>query len=79
VRTAQRDQTSFMGEAGLVAAYKWNEHITFRLTAKAVWLEGVALAPDQVSMLNVADGEASINTHGSVFYYGGGAGVEVKF
>lgn len=76
---ASRNQTAFMGEAGLVATYQWNRHLGFRLCAQAVWIEGVALAPEQVGEINALAGTASIDTHGGIFYYGGGAGVEVKF
>jgi hypothetical protein len=75
---AQRDQAAFMGEAGLVATYELTKHLSFRWSAQAVWLEGVALAPEQIGATSFRTG-ASIDTHGGIFYYGGGAGVELKF
>lgn len=76
---ATRDQVAFMGDAGIAATYQWNQHIGFRLSAQAVWINGVALAPEQISAINATTGDASIDTNGSVFYFGAGGGVELKF
>jgi len=76
---ATRNQAAFMGETGLVATYRVTCHLSFRATATAVWLEGVALAPEQISATDFMAGTATIDTHGSIFYYGGGLGMEVKY
>jgi hypothetical protein len=76
---ANRCQVAFLGEAGLIANYKITCHLSFRVSATAVWLEGVALAPEQLNQTDFTAGVASIDTHGGIFYYGGGAGLEYKF
>ena len=76
---ANRSQAAFLGETGLVAHYRVNKHLSFRASAEAVWLEGVALAPEQINQTDFIAGTASIDTHGSIFYYGGGLGAEFKF
>ena len=76
---ANRSQAAFLGETGLVANYRVTKHLSFRASAEAVWLEGVALAPEQINKTDFAAGTASIDTHGGIFYYGGGLGAELKF
>lgn len=74
-----RDQAAFVGEAGLVLTYAVTKHLAFRGSAEAMWLTDVALAPDQISSVNLRTGHAGIDTAGTVFYYGGGVGMECRF
>jgi hypothetical protein len=74
---AHRNQAAFMGEAGAVATYDVTCHLSFRASLTAVWLEGVALAPEQVS-INTSR-TFGIDTSGGLFYYGGGLGMELRY
>jgi hypothetical protein len=74
-----RYQSTFIGEAGGVATYQVTCHLALRASCEAVWIENVALAPEQIGANNFTTLTPSIDTHGSIFYYGGGLGVEVKF
>lgn len=76
---AERKHTAFMGEAGLVATYQVTCHLAFRASYQAVWLEGVALAPEQIGATDFTFGSTAVDTAGGVFYHGGGLGVELKF
>jgi hypothetical protein len=76
---AHRNQAAFMGEVGTVATYQVTCHLSFRASCQAMWIEGVALAPEQVNMNDFNLPPASIDTHGGIFYYGGGLGMELKF
>ncbi len=76
---AHRYQAAFMGEAGAVATYQVTCHLSLRASCQAVWIEGVALAPEQISETLYDSGLTSIDTHGGIFYYGGGLGAELKF
>lgn len=76
---AGRDQAAFVGEAGLVLTYAVTKHLAFRGSAEAMWLTDVALAPDQISSVNLRTVHAGIDTSGTVFYYGGGVGMECRF
>ena len=77
--SATRDQAAFIGEAGLAATYQVTRRLAFRASYQAVWLEGVALAPEQISATNFTAGTATVDTHGGIFYYGGGLGLEYRF
>jgi hypothetical protein len=76
---AHRNQAAFMGEAGAVATYQVTCHLSFRASCQAVWIEGLALAPEQIGANDFTAGVAGIDTHGGIFYYGGGLGAELKF
>ncbi len=76
---ADGSQASFLGEAGIVATYAFTNHLSFRMSAEALWLTGVALAPEQIGSVNSRSGNAIANTSGTVFYYGGGMGFEYQF
>ncbi len=77
--TKSCSQTSFLGEASVVATYAVTKHIAFRALLDTMWLTGVALAPEQISSVNVRRRTDVINTSGGVFYYGGGVGMECRF
>jgi hypothetical protein len=77
---ATGNQTAFMGETGIIMSYRVNCHLTFRATATATWLQGLALAPQQVGTTDfVVNNVATVDTGSGIFYYGGGLGCEVKF
>ena len=77
--SASRDQASFLGEAEAVATYALTKRLAFRASAKAMWLTGVALAPEQLAAVNLHTEQYSLNTSGAAFYYGGGMGLEYRY
>ena len=74
-----RNQAAFLGEAGAVATYALTKRLAFRASAEVLWLTGVALAPEQVTAVNLRTLRDTINTSGAAFYYGGGLGLEYRF
>ena len=56
--TPHRNQAAFMGEAGAVATYDVTCHLSFRASCQAMWIEGVALAPEQIGATDFTDGIA---------------------
>ncbi len=72
-------QVAFMGEIGLSVAYDFGRHFSARAFYQAVWLSGVALAPEQIGGTNFNTDTVSINSNGSLFYQGGGIGLEVRY
>lgn len=77
--SAVRDHAAFLGEVGIVAHYAITQHLAFRASYEAMWLEGVALAPEQIGATNFATSTATCDTAGGVFYHGGGVGLEYRF
>ena len=61
---------AFVGELGLTGAYAINDRWTVRGGYQAIWVDGVALAPDQIAASNVATGAATLDTSGHPIYHG---------
>jgi hypothetical protein len=75
----QRDNnTAFLGEIGLVGVYQLTDSIALRGGYQLMWLDGVALASDQVPASNFANGTGN-DVHGDVFFHGFLAGVEARW
>jgi hypothetical protein len=72
-----RDRTAFMGELSLNYNYPVTERGTFRIGYNAMWLTGVALAPQNLSSnLNIlAQGPAQVDHGGEVVFHGPSAGM----
>ena len=77
--SAVRRQGSFLGDTGGALTYAVTKRLAFRASAQAMWLTGVALAPEQIGTTNLRTARAVVNTSGMVFYYGGGLGLEYRF
>ena len=73
------DQIAFLGEAGVVLTYAITERLAFRASYEAIWLEGVALAPEQIGASNFLTSTAMVDTSGGVLYQGCGLGLEYRF
>ncbi|MCC6127198.1 MAG: hypothetical protein IT426_19725 [Pirellulales bacterium] len=75
-----RGQTAFLGEVNLVGSYLLSESIAVRLGYQAMWLQGVALAVDQLEMpATIGPPGWNPDAKGSLFYHGAYLGVEISF
>ncbi|MEN6367300.1 MAG: hypothetical protein ABFC88_10830 [Thermoguttaceae bacterium] len=79
LRMGHRDQAMFLGEVGVTATYSITQRLAVHASAQAMWLSGVALAPDQIRAVDLVNDTTSIDTFGTAFYYGGGLGIEYRF
>jgi hypothetical protein len=70
--------TSFGGDAQLVWTYQWCRNFAIRVAYEALWLEGVALAPDQSDNFRLSTGEGSLDL-GTAFYQGGYIGFDISW
>ena len=76
--TGNRDfQTSLLWEAKVKGTFSLSNRWLLNFGYQFTWLNGLALAPDQVSTNDVFNfvGGTVVNTGGSVFYHGGFAGL----
>ena len=78
---ARDDDTSFIGEAGLSAKYRLGDHLAVRGGYQVMWIEGVALAPDQMPHTDVTSspGTATLDSDGGLFYHGCQVGIEAHW
>jgi hypothetical protein len=67
------DAVSFVGEAALLPAYRFGEHLAIHGGYQALWLDGVALAPLHLDPTN------GIHASRTAFYHGGEIGFDVAW
>jgi hypothetical protein len=79
VLTSRKTHAAFIGEAGLSLTYALTEHLAFRASYSAMWVQGVALAPEQIGAANFTTMEAVADLKGDIFYHGGGMGLEYRY
>jgi hypothetical protein len=75
----EENHTSFAGELDLTFVYRWSPHFSTRLGYQALWLTGMALAPDNLNT-NIdilTQGPAQLNHSGGILYHGPFAGLVV--
>jgi hypothetical protein len=72
------DHTAVAAELDVLFAYRWSPHFTTRLGYKALWLDQIALAPDNfnTNIDIVKLGPAQLNHGSGTVYHGPFAGVE---
>jgi Putative beta barrel porin-7 (BBP7) len=71
-------QVAFLGEIGVVGVYQWTDSIALRGGYQLLWLDGVALAPDQIAATQIIT-RNGIDTTGDSFYHGALVGIEVAW
>lgn len=76
--SASAGQTSFIGEINLVGLLRLRDHVYLRGGYQVMWIEGLALAPDQVATANFM-GASTVNTGGGIFLHGAIAGLELRW
>ncbi len=77
---ASDNHTSFFGELGFRGVYWLTENMAVRGGYTLMWLEGVALAPEQIPVNSlIAPGTEAIDTSGGLFFDGATIGMLVRF
>jgi hypothetical protein len=69
---------AFVGELGLTASYRLSDHLAARLGYQLFWLDGVAVAPEQISAAEFISGAASVKA-GAAFFHGANVGLEFQW
>jgi hypothetical protein len=82
LRPTISDSTStvaFVGDVNLSAVYQWTEAWAIRGGYNLLWIEGVALAPDQLDFTTDLDSGSDLQTGGSLFAHGFNVGLESRW
>ncbi len=74
--SASGSSAAFTGDMGITVGRRITDNLTLRAGYTLLWLEGVALAPEQLDASDPASGIAGLDQNGGVFYHGGFAGLE---
>jgi hypothetical protein len=69
---------AFLGELGVSLLYEITPAWTLRGGYNLLWLEGVALAPDQMDFAFTPTAGQGIDMAGGVFYHGASLGLEYR-
>ncbi|MBI2480296.1 MAG: BBP7 family outer membrane beta-barrel protein [Planctomycetia bacterium] len=69
---------SYFGEMNLELAYRVGLHWSIRVGYAAMWMDGVALVPDQFNNFNLQSGFGTFN-YGTVLYHGSYVGFEATW
>ena len=70
--------TAFIGELGTTGKMQLTDHLALRGGYRLLWLDGVALASDQLAASDFANG-SGFNGSGNVVYQGAFAGFELAY
>jgi hypothetical protein len=70
---------AFVGEVSLEGILPITRVLSLRGGYNVMWVEGVALAPDQLDFTDTPTSGQALNTDGGVFFYGAHAGVEARW
>jgi hypothetical protein len=73
--TGRDDRTAFIGEVGVTGTCQLTDHLAMRGGYRLLWIDGVALASDQLSVSDFAN-NAGLHGSGDAFYHGAFAGLE---
>jgi len=78
------NHAAFAGETGLQFRYQVTQRLTLRADYEAIWLQGVALAPEQIQETYVLTDPKTVqalgvNCNSGVFYHGATFGLEYSF
>jgi hypothetical protein len=76
---ADKGNVAFVGEIGLSGAYQITPHWACSLGYQLLWIDGLALAPQQLPVSNPMDNSAAVHTASSVFFHGAFATVEYQW
>lgn len=68
--SARDSNVAFVGELGLTGAYQINDRWALRGGYQAIWVDGIALAPDQIDDSDLVTGVATLDTSGHPIYHG---------
>ena len=68
-----------MGEINLTGIYQFTDVWGFRAGYNMLWIEGVALAPDQLDFTNTPTSGRALVASNGVFYHGVNVGLEARW
>jgi hypothetical protein len=74
----QDDRTAFVGELGIVGVAQLTDCLAIRGGYRLLWLDGVALASDQLAVTNFDTG-TGFDGSGDLFYHGALIGLELTY
>lgn len=78
-QSASRGQVAFVGDLNLSGIYQINSVWGVRTGYNLIWVEGVALAPNQLDFTNTPTSGTQLSSNGGVFLHGLNIGLEARW
>lgn len=78
-QSASGGNVAFVGDLNFTGIYQINSTWGLRAGYNLIWIEGVALAPDQLDFTNTPDSGTNLVTSGGVFLQGINLGAEARW
>jgi hypothetical protein len=78
-RSSDDVQAAFVGDLNFTLIWQFCELWGLRAGYNLIWLEGVALAPDQLDFTNTPDSGRNLDADGGVFLHGVNLGLESRW
>ena len=76
---ASETKWAFVGDVGVNAYWYFCKKWCATIGYNGIWVDGVALAPDQLDFTTSATSGTHLNHNGSIFYHGVNGGLGVRF
>ncbi len=73
---ARGSNAAFVGDLGISARRQLTDRLSLRLSYMALWIEGLALAPNQLDNVDPSSNFATLDHSGGTFFHGGFVGGE---
>jgi len=77
--TTTGNQLSFLGELGLNGSYEFSPNWSLRGGYQVYWVEGLALAPNQLDFTDTPTSGTTLNKTGGMFMHGAHAGLMARW
>lgn len=78
--SASDNHTSFIGELGIRSMYELSSTVSVGAGYHLIWLEGLALAPDQIPVTSlIGGGNAALDTGGGLLFHGAALNATVRY
>ena len=77
--SANGGSVAFVGDLNFSAIYQIDRNWGLRAGYNLIWIQGVALAPNQLDFTNTPTSGTNLNTSGGVFLQGLSAGIEARW
>jgi len=75
--SASDSSVALVGDIGISARRPITDRLFFTVSYMTLWIEGIALAPEQLDNSDPSSGIVSLDSSGGAFYHGGFVGGEV--
>ena len=77
--TSKQTGTAFVGEINFAVTRQLTDVWSLRGGYNLLWIENVALAPDQLDFVNIPGGGTVLNDNGGVFLHGASVGIQANW